>query len=100
MRKADTDAIMDPMQDERAAVRRWLTGMRASAVAQQALQSAEGPRPGRAVLQSLSALSALSAMGRWPGPRDAVSERAVDEVRARWVRIQNACPRREVLKIP
>ena len=73
------------MQDERAAVRRWLSGLRASADAQRALQSAEGPRPTRAVLQSLSA---LSAMGRWPGPRDAVSEQAVNEVRARWGRIQ------------
>jgi len=88
MRTAVTRAILDPMQDERAAVRRWLTGLRASATAQHALQSAEGPRPARAVLQSLSALSALSAMGRWPGPRDSVSEQAVNEVRARWVRIQ------------
>jgi len=83
-----THAILGPMQDERAAVRRWLTGQRASAIAQRALQSAEGPQPARAVRQSLSALSALSTMGRWPGPRDAVSEQAVDEVRARWVRIQ------------
>ncbi len=76
------------MQDERAAVQRGLSGQRASAEAQRSLQAAEGPRPARAVRQSLSALSALSAMGRWPGSRDAVSEQAVDEVRALWVRIQ------------
>jgi len=76
------------MQDERVAVRRWLTGMRASGEAQRTLQRAEGPRPTRAVEQSIAALAALSAMGRWPGPRDAVSERAIDEVRARWARIQ------------
>jgi hypothetical protein len=76
------------MNDERAAVKRWLAGQRASALLQHCLQAAEGPRPARAVAQSLSALSALEAMGRWPGPRDAVSERAVEEVRRRWARIQ------------
>jgi hypothetical protein len=76
------------MDDEQAAVRRWLAGQRASARMQRTLQSAEGPRPARAVAQSLSALSALETMGRWPGPRDVVSERAIEEVRRRWVRIQ------------
>jgi len=52
------------------------------------LQATEGPRPDRAVVQSLSALSALETMGRWPGPRDDVSEHAVQEVRRRWARIQ------------
>jgi hypothetical protein len=55
---------------------------------QHSLQAAEGPRPARAVAQSLSALSALKTMGRWPGPRDPVSERAIEEVRRRWARIQ------------
>jgi len=82
-------AILPFMQDERAAVLRWLAGQRASARLQRALQAAEGPQPERAVAQSLSALSALEAMGRWPGPRDALSQRAVEEVRRRWVRIQN-----------
>ncbi len=77
------------MHDERAAVQRWLAGQRAAAQAQRALQASEGPRPARAVAQALSALSALETMGRWPGPRDAVSERAIDEVRRRWARVQH-----------
>jgi hypothetical protein len=52
------------------------------------LQAAEGPRPARAVAHALSALAALEAMGRWPGPRDPIAERAVAEVRRRWARIQ------------
>jgi len=76
------------MSDERAAVKRWLAGQRASADLQRELQAAEGPRPERAVAQSLSALSALEVMGRWPGERDVVSERAIQEVRCRWARIQ------------
>jgi hypothetical protein len=76
------------MQDERAAVRRWLSGLRASADAQRALQASEGPRPARAVSQAMSALSALEGMKRWPGPRDARSERAIQKVRRRWARIQ------------
>jgi hypothetical protein len=76
------------MNDERAAVKRWLAGQRASADMQRTLQASEGPRPARAVAQSLSALSALETMGRWPGPRDPVSERAIEEVRRRWARIQ------------
>ena len=71
------------------AVQRWLAGQRASARLQRTLQAVEGPQPERAVAQSLSALSALEVMGRWPGPRDVVSERAIQEVRRRWVRIQN-----------
>ena len=48
----------------------------------------EGPRPEQAVAESLSAINALAEMGLWPGPRDPESERAVEEVRRRWVRIQ------------
>ena len=73
---------------ERLAIRRWLDGQRAAAELQFALQAAEGPRPARAVAHLLSALSALESMGRWPGPRDPVSEHAVQEVRRRWARIQ------------
>ena len=76
------------MHDEGEAVRRWLAGHRASALAQRSLQAIEGPHPQRAVAQSLTALSALEVMGRWPSPRDAVSERAIEEVRRRWARIQ------------
>jgi hypothetical protein len=77
------------MQAQKRSIRRWLAGQRAAARLQRVLQAAEGPRPARAVAHSLSALSALEAMGRWPGPRDPVSERAVDEVRRRWARIQH-----------
>ena len=76
------------MNDERMAVKRWLAGQRASERAQRELRATEGPRPARAVAHSLSALSALETMGRWPGPRDAVSARAIEEVRRRWARIQ------------
>lgn len=76
------------VQDERSAVRQWLAGQRAAADAQRTLQAAEGPRPARAVAQSIAALESLAAMGRWPAPRDPWSERGVEEVRARWVRIQ------------
>lgn len=76
------------MDDERTAVKRWLAGQRASAHRQRTLQAMEGPRPARAIAQSLSALSALETMGRWPGPRDVVAERAIEEVRRRWARIQ------------
>src|SRR4051794_34277892 len=76
------------MSERPLAVRRWLAGHAAAARAQRSLQAAEGPRPDRAVRQLLSALSALETMGRWPAPRDPVSERAVDQVRERWARIQ------------
>jgi IS5 family transposase len=52
---------------------------------------AEGPRPEQAVAEAISATVALAAQGKWPGPRDAVAERAVEKVRRRWLRIaQNA----------
>lgn len=76
------------MHAQKRSVQRWLAGQRAAERLQRAMQAAEGPRPDRAVAHSLSALSALEAMGEWPGPRDPVSERAVVEVRRRWARIQ------------
>jgi len=76
------------MHDDKTLVRRWLAGQRAAEQMQQRLRAAEGPQPERAVAQSISALESLAAMGRWPGPRDARSERAIEEVRARWARIQ------------
>lgn len=76
------------MQDEKALVRRWLAGQRAAEQMQQRLRASEGPQPERAAAQSISALESLAAMGRWPGPGDAQSELAVEEVRARWARIQ------------
>ncbi|MBK7076593.1 MAG: hypothetical protein IPH44_30305 [Myxococcales bacterium] len=76
------------MADQKVAVRRWLAGQRAAAVAQRDLQAQEGPRPAIAVEQSLSALAALEFMGRWPGPRDPVADRQVTVVRQRWAKIQ------------
>jgi hypothetical protein len=70
---------------------RMLRGQRAAAVAQRELMRAEGPQPARAVAEALSAAAALAAQGEWPAPRDPASERAIEKVRSRWVRIaQNA----------
>ena len=70
-------------------VLRMRRGHEAAAARQRELMRAEGPRPEQAVAEALAAAAALAAEGKWPGPRDAVSERAVEEVRRRWVRIEN-----------
>jgi hypothetical protein len=62
--------------------------MQAAEERQRQLRAAEGPRSAQAVAECLSALSALDAMGMWPGELDPISERQVDEVRRRWARIQ------------
>jgi hypothetical protein len=77
---------MDPRGQ---ALRRWRAGQQAAARRQRELLRAEGPRPDRAVAEALAALEALEAMGLWPGPRDPVSERAVERVRRRWARIEH-----------
>ncbi|MCC7536271.1 MAG: hypothetical protein IT379_08660 [Deltaproteobacteria bacterium] len=69
-------------------VLRWRRGQAAAEKRQRELLRARGPRPEQAVAEALDALEALEAMGVWPGPRDPASERAVEEVRARWVRIE------------
>jgi hypothetical protein len=70
---------------------RMLRGHRAAAARQRELSRAEGPRPEQAVAEAISASAALAAQGKWPAPRDPMSERAVEGVRRRWVRIaQNA----------
>jgi len=69
-------------------VRRWRRGQVAAAERQRELLRAEGPQPERAVAEAIAALEALAAMGVWPGARDPVSERAVEEVRRRWARIE------------
>ena len=74
-------------------MRRWLRGQAAAAVRAREVAAAEGPEPGRAVAEALSAADALSVMGVWPGPRDAASEAAVDTVRKRWARIQQRAMR-------
>jgi hypothetical protein len=76
---------------EKDAVMRMLRGYRAAGVRQRELLRAEGPRPEQAVAEAIAAAAALAAEGKWPGPRDPVSEHAVERVRHRWVRIaQNA----------
>lgn len=74
--------------DEGERIRRWRRGAQAAEEVQRQLRAAEGPRPAQAVAECLSALSALEAMGRWPGQRDPISEQLVQEVRQRWARIQ------------
>ena len=76
-----------PVTTERAKVRRWRAGQLAAAARQRELMRATGPDPEQAVAESIAALNALAAMGRWPGPRDPVSEAAVRRVRRRWARI-------------
>lgn len=75
-------------RDQAAAVRRWKRGQALAAARSREVAAREGPRPEQAVAEALSALSALARMGMWPGPRDAVSEDAVLQVRRRWARIQ------------
>src|SRR5262249_39649869 len=74
--------------DEGQRIRRWRQGMQAAEERQRDLRAAEGPRPAQAVAELFSVLSALEAMGRWPGPSDPVAEERVQEVRERWARIQ------------
>ena len=76
------------MADTRAAIQRWRAGHAAAALRQRELLAAEGARPEQAVAEALAAINALEALGQWPGPRDAVSEQAVEVVRRRWARIQ------------
>jgi len=75
--------------DEGERVRRWRRGMRTAEEIQRQLRAAEGPRPAQAVAECLSALSALDAMGMWPGELDPISKRQVDDVRRRWARIEH-----------
>lgn len=74
--------------DERAKIAKFRRGQEVAASRKLQLARAEGPRPEQAIAEALDALDALADMGLWPGPRDAVSERAVEEVRRRWARIQ------------
>jgi hypothetical protein len=79
---------MRQRHDEAALVKRWRLGHAAAAERQRSLLAEEGPRPAQAVAESLSALNALEAMGLWPGPRDEISERGVEQVRQRWAKVQ------------
>ena len=74
-----------------APIVRMLRGQRVAARRQRELLRIERANPKRAVAEAISAVAALAAQGSWPGPRDSVTERAVERVRRRWVRIgQNA----------
>ena len=79
---------MRKQHDEAARVKRWRLGHAAAAERQRRLMAEEGPRPAQAVAECLSALNALEKMGLWPGPRDEIAERGVEQVRRRWAKIQ------------
>jgi hypothetical protein len=66
---------------------RMRRGQQAAAARQRELLRAEGPQPEQAVAEAIAAAAALVAEGKWPGPRDPVSERGVEEVRRRWAHI-------------
>lgn len=76
------------VRSAKADVLRWRKGQEAGAARQRELLREEGPRPEQSIAEALDALDALAAMGLWPGPRDPVSERGVQEVRRRWALIQ------------
>lgn len=82
-----------PMSDTKVAVQRFLRGHRAAERRQHALRREQGPQPDQAVAEALAAVSALAAMGLWPGPRDPVNESAVTEVRRRWAKIERRAMR-------
>jgi hypothetical protein len=77
----------------RDAVRRWRTGQEAAAKRQRELRVTEQVGSAQAIAESLAALNALDAMALWPGPRDPVSERAIQGVRRRWARVQRRARR-------
>lgn len=68
-------------------VTRMMRGHRAARQRALELMRAEGPRPEQAVAEAIAAAEALAAEGKFPAPRDPVSERGVEEVRRRWTRI-------------
>lgn len=79
---------MQQQHDEAALVKRWRLGHAVAADRQRRLLAEEGPRSAQAVAESLAALNALEAMGLWPGPRDEIAERGVEQVRHRWAKVQ------------
>lgn len=68
-------------------IARMIRGHRAAGERRRELLKAEGPRPEQAVAEALAAAAALAREGKWPAPRDPVTERAIERVRRRWVRI-------------
>ena|SRR6185436_12308146 len=80
--------------DEAARGKRWRRGHAATAKHQRRLLTEKGPCPAQAVAESLAALHALEAMGLWPGPRDPIAKRGVEQVRRRWAKIHE-CARQQ-----
>ena len=74
--------------DTREKVQGYLAGHRAAAQRQRELLTERGAQPAQAVPECLDALYALERLGVWPGPRDAVHEREVETVRARWAALK------------
>jgi hypothetical protein len=68
---------------------RMRRGQQAAAERQRELLRAEGAQPEQAVTEALAAAAALVSEGKWPAPRDPVSERGVEEVRRRWAHIEH-----------
>jgi hypothetical protein len=66
---------------DRDAVKRMMRGFVVAESRQRELLRAEGPRPEQAVEEAIAATAALAEEGRWPAPRDPVSQRAVEKVR-------------------
>lgn len=75
--------------DPTEAIRRFRAGHEAAAHRQRELERSTGARPEQAVREAQDALQAMIEMGLFPCPRDAVSQRGIDLVRARWARIQS-----------
>jgi hypothetical protein len=72
---------------------RLRAGHEAAAARQRALDRSVGPEPAQAVAEANAALEALVRMGGMPTTRDPVSERGVEEVRARWVLLRRRAQR-------
>jgi hypothetical protein len=81
------------MRDEGRSIRRWRAGHRAAARLQRLQLVREGAKPAQAIAESLAALNALEAMGLWPSPRDPVTERSIERVRARWALVEKRAKR-------
>lgn len=74
--------------NQREAIKRMIRGHAAAEELQRRLRAAEGPNPERAMADALALLDLVESRGAWPGPRDTLAEREVQEVRRRWAKIQ------------
>ena len=70
------------------AILRMRQGQAAAAARALSLVRSEGPQPLQATKEAISAAAALARDG-WPEARDPATEAAIEEVRRRWVRIEN-----------